>query len=214
MHITQSTSVGGLNPDWFIDCEACEMAGSAWSVEETRVLLNLWGDDRVQRPLEGAVPNKAVFETIQRALVNLGYQRTWIQCRVKVKNLIATYRKIKDNNNRSGQGRSDFLFLICLTGFWVLDQLLDPPTSCQAVLHPQQPHNLTLTHQLKTQSLHKRKMGGTRLQRTMRLRRMKTGRTRGAHHMGRMRTKATMVVRHRRKKLPMTVEYHLQVQQR
>ena len=32
MRITQSTSVGGLNPDWFIDCETCEMAGSAWSV--------------------------------------------------------------------------------------------------------------------------------------------------------------------------------------
>ena len=118
MRITQSTSVGGLNPDWFIDCEAREMAGSAWSVEETRALLNLWGDDRVQRQLEGAVRNKAVFETIQRALANLGYQRTWIQCRVKVKNLIATYRKIKDNNNRSGQGRSDFLF------FDLLDRIL------------------------------------------------------------------------------------------
>ena len=30
------------------------MAGSAWSVEETRALLNLWGDDRVQRQLEGS----------------------------------------------------------------------------------------------------------------------------------------------------------------
>ena len=28
--------------------------GSAWSVEETRALLNLWGDDRVQRQLEGS----------------------------------------------------------------------------------------------------------------------------------------------------------------
>ena len=29
MRITQSTSVGGLNPDWLIDCEAREMAGSS-----------------------------------------------------------------------------------------------------------------------------------------------------------------------------------------
>ena len=48
MHITQSTSVGGLNPNWIIDCKACEMARSAWFIEETKVLLNLWGDNRMQ----------------------------------------------------------------------------------------------------------------------------------------------------------------------
>ena len=94
------------------------MAGTAWSVEETRALLNLWCDDRVQRQLEGAVRNKAIFEEIQRNLRSLGYHRTWLQCRVKVKNLIATYRKIKDNNSRSGQGRSDFIF------FDLLDRIL------------------------------------------------------------------------------------------
>ena len=108
MRITQSTSVRGLNPDWPSPAishasralgesglatqdyhrEACEMAGTAWSVEETRALLNLWCDDRVQRQLEGAVRNKAIFEEIQRNLGSLGYHRTWLQCRVKVKNLI------------------------------------------------------------------------------------------------------------------------------
>ena len=58
--ITQSTSVGGLNLHWFIDCEAREMAGSAWSVEETRALLNLWGDDRVQRQLEAAFDGRTM----------------------------------------------------------------------------------------------------------------------------------------------------------
>ena len=76
MPITQSTSVGGLNPNWIIDCKACEMAGSAWSIEETKVLLNLWGDNHMQRQLEGAVQNKASFEEIQHALANLGYQGT------------------------------------------------------------------------------------------------------------------------------------------
>ena len=56
--------------------------------------------------------------------------------------VIATYiQKIKGNNSRSGQGGFDFISLIRLTGFWVLDQFLDSPTSCQALLHPQQPHN-------------------------------------------------------------------------
>ena len=62
MRITQSTSVGGLNLHWFIDCEAREMAGSAWSVEETRALLNLWGDDCVQRQLEGSWKLEVVFD--------------------------------------------------------------------------------------------------------------------------------------------------------
>ena len=101
-------------------------------------------------------------------------------------------------------------FSICLTGLWILEQLLDPPTSCQGLLR--NPHNLTLAHQLKTRSMHVREMRGTRLQKTMRLRRMKTGRNRAAHHMGRMRTTATMVVRHRRKKPPMKVKYHVQGQ--
>ena len=74
MRITQSTSVGGLNPDWLIDCEAREMASSSWSVEETRALLNLWGEDRMQRQLQSAVRNKGIFEGIQRALASLGYQ--------------------------------------------------------------------------------------------------------------------------------------------
>ena len=46
--ITQSTFVGEINLDWFVDCEVRKMAGSASSVEETRALLNLLGDDCVQ----------------------------------------------------------------------------------------------------------------------------------------------------------------------
>ena len=131
---------------------------------------------------------------------------------MKVKNLIVTYKKSRTTITEVDKGGLFWSLSICLTGFWLLDQLPDPPTSCQAVLHPQQPHNLTLTHLLKTQSLPMRKMGGTRLQRTIRLRRMRTGRTRTAHHMGRMRATAMMVVRHRRKKPPMTVKDHLQGQ--
>lgn len=60
------------------------MAGSAWSVEETRVLLNLWGDERVQRDLDGATRNRTIFERIQREHTRMGYQRMWQQCRVKL----------------------------------------------------------------------------------------------------------------------------------
>lgn len=87
-------------------------------MEETRVLLALWGDERVQRQLEGARRNKAIFEDIERQLAAKGYHRTWQQCRVRMKNLISLYRKILNSNNRSGHGRSDFPF------YDTLDRLL------------------------------------------------------------------------------------------
>jgi hypothetical protein len=120
-----------LNPDRPICLEArqkkFEMAGSSWSIQETRALLNLWGDGRVQAELGIAVRNKAIFERIQRDFSRLGYDRTWQQCRVKIKNLTATYRKIKDNNNRSGRGRSDFPFYDDLDRVWVTGLPPDQP---------------------------------------------------------------------------------------
>ena len=147
------------------------MASTAWSIKERRVLLNLWGNNCVQRQLKGVVRNKAVYEEIQHNLGSLGYQRTWLQCQVKVKNLIAAYRKIKDNNHRSGQGKSAFIFLNLFQRILGLDQPLDRPISYQTLPHTQQQPN----HQHKTQSLHMRKVRDSRLLRKMRLKKRKEG---------------------------------------
>ena len=65
MRITQSTYGGRLNPDRPICLEArqkkFEMAGSSWSIQESRALLNLWGDGHVRAELGIAVRNKAIF---------------------------------------------------------------------------------------------------------------------------------------------------------
>ena len=61
----------------------------------------------MQQQLEGAVRNRAIFKEIQRALANLGYQRTWIQCWVKVKNLVATYRKHAQKDRRHQTAEDD-----------------------------------------------------------------------------------------------------------
>ena len=37
--------------------------GSAWSDEEIKALLSIWGDSKVQDELDGAVRNKTVFCT-------------------------------------------------------------------------------------------------------------------------------------------------------
>ena len=46
MCITQSTSIGGLNPDWFVDCKG---------PSKRRALLSLWRDECIQGQLEDAV---------------------------------------------------------------------------------------------------------------------------------------------------------------
>ena len=66
--------------------------GFSWSNEEVKALIAIWGEDKVQDELDGAVRNKVVFATISRKMKYLGYDRDWQQCRVKIKNLKKNYR--------------------------------------------------------------------------------------------------------------------------
>ena len=72
-----------------------KMAASVgWSVEETRALLGVWGDANVQSQLDGVVSNKIIYEKIVAALHELGYERTWQQCKTKIKNMVQRYKKV------------------------------------------------------------------------------------------------------------------------
>ena len=75
------------------------MAGSSgpWSAEETKALLDVWGADSVQNQLDGVVRNKLVYQKVANDLAELGYERTWQQCKTKVKNLVQKYRKVTEN---------------------------------------------------------------------------------------------------------------------
>ena len=44
-------------------------------------------------------------------MVELGYQRDEKQCREKVKNLRSKYRKVKDDNSKSGHGKTEWKFM-------------------------------------------------------------------------------------------------------
>ena len=79
--------------------------GSPWSDEEVKALINIWAETNIQEQLEGAVRNKAVFERISKRLKEAGYDKDWTQCRAKIKNLKTLYKRVKDNNSRSGRGR-------------------------------------------------------------------------------------------------------------
>ena len=69
------------------------MAGAGWSAEETKALISLWGQANVQSQLDGVTRNRSIYEKIARDLE--GYDRTWQQCRTKIKNLTQKYRKVR-----------------------------------------------------------------------------------------------------------------------
>ena len=69
------------------------MAG-VWTHEETRVLLGIWGDANVQRELDGIVRNKTIYQKIATEMETRGYNRTWQQCKTKIKNLVQKYKKV------------------------------------------------------------------------------------------------------------------------
>ena len=71
------------------------MAGTGWSVKEMRALISLWGQADVQSQLDGVTRNRRIYEQIARDLDDLGWERTWEQCRTKMKNLTQRYRKVR-----------------------------------------------------------------------------------------------------------------------
>ena len=90
--------------------------GSSWSDNEVRALISIWGEDRIQEELDGAVRNQAIFSSIAKKMEEKGYDRDWLQCRNKIKNLKKEYRQIKDHNGQTGRGRKTCKFYKELDG--------------------------------------------------------------------------------------------------
>lgn len=58
-----------------------------WSEQETRTLLQIWGEDPVQLTLKGSQKNRHVFDYISEKMNNRGYIRTTDQCYSRIKRL-------------------------------------------------------------------------------------------------------------------------------
>ena len=78
---------------------------ATWSKEETLRLMEIWGDDRIQAQLEGTHRNNDVYTKIAREMSEAGFERTFQQCRDKLKKRKGKYRKLKDKQGRTGEGR-------------------------------------------------------------------------------------------------------------
>ena len=81
-----------------------------WRDDECFKLIALWGEENVQAQLEGCRRNKHVYENISKEMSDAGYSKSAVQCRDKVKKLKQEYKKVKDKNNPTGTGRTDWKF--------------------------------------------------------------------------------------------------------
>ena len=71
--------------------------GRAWTDAETKLILEIWSQDTIQRQLKGAFRNVNVFAQVVEELRNSSYHRTVQQCRIKVKSLKKKYKAIVDS---------------------------------------------------------------------------------------------------------------------
>ena len=69
-----------------------------------------YGEDSIKTELEGCKRNKQIFEKIARELKAAGYERMAVQCREKIKKLIAEYKKVKITTMRQGRDRKTFVY--------------------------------------------------------------------------------------------------------
>ena len=83
---------------------------ATWTEPETLKLIELWSKDNVQSQFEGCKRNRAVFESVSRRMTDAGFERTANQCREKIMKLRVEYKKVKDNNNQTGNNRKTCKF--------------------------------------------------------------------------------------------------------
>ena len=76
--------------------------------------MEIWSEEEIQALLEGCTCNKHVYNKIARGMVEVGYDRTGVQCREKIKKLKSEYKEIKGNNSETGKQRKAWKFYICM----------------------------------------------------------------------------------------------------
>lgn len=68
--------------------------GASWTLEETKLLLLLWGQDLVSRQSTNTKRTKETYDRISDKFAQNGYERTADQVRTRIFNMIAEYRRI------------------------------------------------------------------------------------------------------------------------
>uniref|UniRef100_A0A8D0GQY6 Myb/SANT-like DNA-binding domain-containing protein n=1 Tax=Sphenodon punctatus TaxID=8508 RepID=A0A8D0GQY6_SPHPU len=86
-----------------------------WSGAETRLFIELWREEGVQRRLGLNYRNEEVFKELAAGMASQGYKRTLEQLRSKAKCLRKDYKRIKKHNSKFGNSKIK----------WEYEELLD-----------------------------------------------------------------------------------------
>ncbi|XP_034006673.1 uncharacterized protein LOC117498584 [Trematomus bernacchii] len=76
-----------------------------WTDDDVSALLDIYADDAIQALQLKAVSNAKMYECISQELADIGIIHGAKSCRDKIKKLKQDFKKIKDHNNKSGNGR-------------------------------------------------------------------------------------------------------------
>ena len=60
---------------------------AGWSAEETKALIDIWGEAEIQNALDGVVRNKTVYQKVASAMNALNYNKTWQNAEPRLKTL-------------------------------------------------------------------------------------------------------------------------------
>jgi len=83
-----------------------ESRGTVWSVEETSALLAVWGQEEIQDCLEKMYRNTEIYDVIVNKMIKMGFDRNSKQCRTKIKQLKADYRRARDSKVGLGTNKT------------------------------------------------------------------------------------------------------------
>ena len=84
--------------------------GVTWTKEETVKLIEVWGQETIQEQLQSCKRNQSIFVAVAREMREGGYDRTYQQCRGKIKKLKGGHRKAKDKEGKTGEQPSTWKF--------------------------------------------------------------------------------------------------------
>jgi len=76
------------------------MADQIWETVKIKEPIGIWAEHTIQNELEGTKRNKAVCKIFAKRMQERGYNCTWSQLCMKIKNLVAKYQKIRDDNKQ------------------------------------------------------------------------------------------------------------------
>ncbi|KAK4884873.1 hypothetical protein RN001_001144 [Aquatica leii] len=117
------------------DNDATETTTHNWSDSEIKLLLSLYSD--YKKDFEGKkFTNKSLWLKIALQMNKDGYNLTWEQCDNKFKNLKKAYKKVIDNNSKTGRGRMSFKFFDLMDSLFSKNPEIHPVAECSSMEIP------------------------------------------------------------------------------